>query len=150
MIRVATIALLLLLPVSLSAKTVIYDFESRVRRSDVIVEAVAVNVKRRILSRDVACFEPKAVLKGKPKAGRICVRFGNRPFAAREDKSKFRAGATYFLFLTRADDAYELVGAHQGYCELNETDGVLCDGGKSTRDSFLERVRQADGNGDAQ
>ena len=115
-----------LLAQNLSAKLVLYTFEEKVQKSDIIICGQVKKVKKSIFAKNKSLIDVNYIVVGQLETKQIEIRYGRESiFFANEDTTTFEVGREYILFLRKENNFFNIVGANQGYYLIGK-DGTVC------------------------
>ena len=123
-----------------NAKIVVFTFEEKVVKADIILIGKVVKTNKKLFGYDIAIIKPERVIKGKLESDQIKIKFGNVIFTAKEDLTTFEVGATYVLFLNKDRSEYWLTAAHHGYYKVNNGKFVSFDRENIRIADFVKKI----------
>ncbi len=139
-INIITLITILSISNNVNAKIVVYSFEEKVNRSDVIAIGKIIKITKNIFTKDEIIIDIIELIKGDISKKQIEIEYGNYFFAPKEDLSNFVDGGKYVFFITQDESSYYLTGASSGYYQILEKDMICFDEKKIKIEDFKKTI----------
>lgn len=132
--------ILTLIPITVYAKQVIYYFEEKVHKSDLIIVCKLVEIEHRLFAQNVAKVSVAETLKGTSSEKSVNVLYGNTLFNSARYRRIFQKDKKYILFLIKDKHHFKMIGHLQGHYDINDDDQVCYGGEKTPYDLFVNKI----------